>query len=110
MLILYFLERRVNKLTSRHTATHLGVDPDPVEVPGQLSGDVRLSASRKTDEGDDVLCGVGGRRRHAGGVSPPAGNAAGEWDGEVVAKFHGRPAEVKETSFDESHLGVVFDK
>ena len=71
---------------------HLGVDPDPVEVPGQLSGDVRFSASGKTDEGDDILRGVGGRR-HAGRVSPAAGNAAGEWDGEVVAKFHGRPAE-----------------
>ena len=40
--------------------SNLGVDPDPVEVPRQLSGDVRLSAGRQTDEGDDVFRGVGG--------------------------------------------------
>lgn len=34
--------------------THPRVDPDPVEVPGKLLGDVRLSPGGQADQGDHV--------------------------------------------------------
>ena len=71
---------------------HLGVDADPVEVSGELPGDVGLAARREADKGDDVL------GRVEGVVGRAVGDAAGDGDGEVVAELHGRPGEAKTSS------------
>ena len=82
--------------TNMTLTAHPGVDANPVEVPGQLLGDVRLPPGRQPHQRYDVGR-VGGGRLRGGprgrggrGRGALAGRAAGQGHGQVVAELHHR--------------------
>ena len=75
----------------KQTPSHPRVNPDPIEVSGQLSRDVRLPPRRQPHQRDHV--GRVGRGRRLPGralerLAALALRALGQGHGQVVAKLH----------------------